>query len=222
MTPPVAPRTKVRSSRAPVGRQGDRDLDDPELGERGPHHHLAGELHACRAQAERQDARPPERAHPAMEVAARAPEQQIAQPGEDRVPDVSIQRRHRAGLDTAEEAVPHHELGAAAQRADERFETAEVVAVVGVGHHDELRTRGRDAGEQRAPVPLDGDVDHAGAQPAGDLLRAVGAAVVGDDHLAVDREVLHGPLRLGDAGGQRLGLVETREHDAQIAHPLDT
>src|SRR3546814_18125245 len=54
-------------------------------------------------------------------------------------------RGHRAGFDPALEAIAHHEVGAAAQSLDERFEILEVVAVVGVTHDDETAACGLDA-----------------------------------------------------------------------------
>ena len=47
-------------------------------------------------------------------------EEQPAEEGQGRVADVAVERRHGALLDAAREAVPHHEVGAAPQRGDER------------------------------------------------------------------------------------------------------
>jgi hypothetical protein len=74
---------------------------------------------------------------------------------------------------------------------------AEVVAVVGVAHDDVTALRSRDASEERASVALLLDGDDAGAELEGDLLLAVGAAVVGDDlYLTVDAELVQGVLSL--------------------------
>ena len=77
--------------------------------------HLAGELHAGRLQVERDHAVPAEAAQAAVEVADLAAEEQPADEGEHRVAEVAVQRRHRARLDAALEAVAHHQVGALAQ-----------------------------------------------------------------------------------------------------------
>ena len=51
-----------------------------------------------------------------MEVVDRDAEEQPAQVGQHRVAEVAVQRRHRARLDAAGEAVAHHQVGAVAQR----------------------------------------------------------------------------------------------------------
>ena len=97
------------------------------------------------------------------------------------------------------------------------LEVGEVVGVVGVAH-DDVACRGRPRcrlqgaavaacarrGTTRAPCV------------AGDLLRAVGAAVVGDDDLAVDAQPLEGCDGLGDAGADRAGLVQARHDDGDF------
>ena len=70
--------------------------------------------------------------------------------------------------------------------------------------------------QQRRAVAARGDGDDARAAFVGDLLRAVGAAVVGDDHLAVDAVSASEALRLVDAGAERLGLVQARQHDREF------
>ena len=65
-------------------------------------------------------------------------------------------------------------------RSTNAVEAGEVVAVVGIAHDDEAAARGPDPAVQRVAVALLGDRHDARACPFGDLLRAVGAAVVGD------------------------------------------
>src|SRR5262249_1505453 len=96
-----------------------------------------------------------------------------------------------AGLDAAAEAVPHHEVGSGAEGLDERPELTEVVAVVGVGHHDELGSGGGDPSDERASVSLNGDVDDARAELTSHLPRTVSAAIVRDDDFALESELLH-------------------------------
>ncbi len=66
------------------------------------------------------------------------------------------------------------------------------------------------------PVAPLGHGDHPCPLGGRDLRRAVGAAVVGHDHLAVDAEAGHGGLGLGDAARQRLRLVEAGEDHREL------
>ena len=120
------------------------------------------------------------------------------------------------GCDPTGEPVAHHQLRPGAQGVDERIEGREVVAVVGVAHDDVPAAGGMDPAEQRAAVPGFGDGHDAGAGGSGDLRRAVGAAVVGHQHLAVDVAAAQVVGRLGDAGRQRLRLVQARHEDRQL------
>ena len=94
----------------------------------------------------------------------------------------------------------------------EARDVAKVVAVVGISHDDELATGSGDAAHQGVAVSLGGNAHNAGSQLLGDFDRTVGAAVVGHDNLARDVGVRNRALRLADAGGQRLFLIQTR-HD---------
>ncbi len=137
-------------------------------------------------QVERADALRVEAAQPAMEIAGLEPEEQPADEAQHRIAEIAVQRRHGAGGDPALEPVAHDEVGAAAQARDERLERTEIVGVVRVAHDDEAAVRGLDAAAQRRAIALLRDRHDAGAQIRGDLLRAVGAAVVGDQDLAGD------------------------------------
>jgi hypothetical protein len=55
---------------------------------------------------------------PAVEVAARAGEEEAAQEGQERVAEIAVQGRHRAEPDRAAKAVAHHQLTALAQLLD--------------------------------------------------------------------------------------------------------
>ena len=54
--------------------------------------------------------------------------------------------RHRTGLDAAAEAIAHHHVVAFAPFRHELRDGGEIVAVVGVTHHDKSAARGRDSG----------------------------------------------------------------------------
>ena len=180
-----------------------RSLDD----------HLAGELHAGGAQVQLVVGVFAEAAQAAVHVAHRGVKEDAADEGQDGVADPPVRPHHRACLDASGEAVAHHQVVAFAQLGDERSNGQEVVAVVGVTHDHELASRRLDAADQGAAVALARHVDDTHPQLPGHRQRAVGAAVVGDDDLRRQAVFLDCLLRLADADGQRLGLVEARHDD---------
>ena len=127
-----------------------------------------------------------------------------------------MQRRHGPGRDASLEAIADNEVATVSQLFDERHERGEVVAVVGIGHDDEPPARRRDPSHERAAVALGLDRHDARAPGLGDGLRAVCAAVVGDDDLAGDAVVGEAGAGFLDADGERLGLVEARHHHADF------
>jgi len=209
----------MRRPGAAVRLQRGRHLLDAQAGQRSPHHHFAGELHSRGLEVQPADGFGVEAAQAAMEIAGADAEEQAAEIAEHRVAEITVQHRHGAGLDAAPETVAHHQLRPVAQARHEGVERAEIVAVVGVAHDDEAATGGGDAAQQGSSVTLLRDRHDARAHPARDLLRAVGAAVVGDQHLARDTGALEETLRLADAGGERLGLVEAGHQDGQFEPP---
>src|SRR4029453_6404936 len=72
--------------------------------------------------------------HPAMDVGEAASVDAVEDPGGDGRSDVSVQGRHRAGLDRARPARPHDELVALPEGPHEGAELAEVIGAVGVAH----------------------------------------------------------------------------------------
>ena len=217
VTPAVTPRAQVRCPGPAVRTEGCRHLDDPQPCQRCPDDHLAGELHAIRTRAESEDSLPPERPHPAVEVADGDAEEQSPDPREHGVAQVTVQCGHRSGRDPALEPVAHDEVSARAQGLHEGADIVQGIAVVGVGHEDELPAGFLDPTAQGGPVAEFRDGDHPGAFVAGDLLRTVGRTVVGNDDLAPDAEAAHRISGLADTHGERLSLVEAREHDGQLA-----
>ncbi len=79
--------------------------------------------------------------------------------------------------------------------------------------------RGFEAAHQRGAVALAGHVDDPGAEAAGDLLGAVGGAVVGDQDLAARAGSLEALLGHPDALADRLLLVEAGHHDRDLDLP---
>ena len=151
-----------------------------------------------------------------MHVADRRVKEDAADPRQDRVADPAVRPRHRARGDAAKESVPDDEVVAAPQPIDERTDGAEVVAGVGVAHDHEVPIGGFDPTDQRVAVATPRHLDHARAELLRDHNRPVGAAVVGDDDLAVETSGFERPLRALDAGGERLGLVQARHDDRDL------
>ena len=112
-----------------------------------------------------------------------------------------MQRGHGSGLDGAGEAVAHNQVVALVERRQEAGQMLEVVAGVGVGHHDVLAAGGLDAGDERRAVAAGGDVDDARAFDQRDGLRAVSRAVIGDEDFAGKVGVADGLRSLANADG---------------------
>ena len=102
-----------------------------------------------------------------------------------------------------------HQVGSVAQLLDEARDFAEVVAVVGVAHHDKRPRAAAIPPMQRVPVTSLGDGNHARARALGDRAGVVGAAVVGDDDLPRNAGARQGFPGPGDAVRERVGFVET-------------
>ena len=91
-----------------------------------------------------------------------------------------------------------------------------VVAFVRITHDHVLAAGGQDSAHQSVAIALFLNVHHPGAQAAGDFLRTVGAAIVGDYNFAADVMLAQGLLRLFYAGAQRFGFVEARHYDGEF------
>jgi hypothetical protein len=110
-------------------------------------------------------------------------------------------------------AVAHDELAAGLELLDEAGDVAEVVGQIGVRHDDVLAAGGAEAGQVGGAVPAARLVHDAGAGLGCEFGGAVARAVVGDDDLAVEGVGLQRVPCASDALGDRLGLVEARNHD---------
>ena len=98
----------------------DRDLAHPEAAAERLEDHLRGELHPGRVEVERRERVAAHRPHPAVGVGDLHAEEEVEQPGEDRVPDVAVEPRHRLAVDRPLEAGAHHEVVAGGEALDER------------------------------------------------------------------------------------------------------
>src|SRR5690348_10778337 len=127
-----------------------------------------------------------------------------------------MQRRHRSAFDSSLEPVAHHQLCAFTQFGDERHEIGEVVAIIGVAHDHVLAAGSTNATNEGISVALVPDGDHPGAGLGGELPTAVGAAVVGNDHLAVDTVLFNESQSFGDTGGNGLRLIEAGNDNGQF------
>jgi hypothetical protein len=145
-------------------------------------------------------------------VAHARAEEEVEGAGQYRVADIAVQPRHRARVDLREAVADDH-VGAVLQRLQKRPDLREVVRVVGVAHEDVAAAGGGEAREVGAAVALAGLANHARTRALGELLRAVGRAVVGDHDLARDPLALHRLERLGDDDRDRVRLVEAWDHD---------
>ena len=211
--PAVPPGAQVRRPRPAVLAERDRDLADAKAEEGRLDDHLARELHPGRPEADAVDRLLPEAADAAVEVRDRDAEEEASEEGEDGVPEPAVKKRHGARLDPALEARAHDEVVPFLEPGHEGGDLAEVVGVVCVAHDDVTPPRRGDSAEERGTVAPLGDGDDPRAGALGDLLRAVGRAVVGHDHLAREpggAERLDGAPH---AAFERLGFVQARHQD---------
>jgi hypothetical protein len=153
-----------------------------------------------------------------MEVTDRRAEKDAPDGRKDRVAEIAVQGRHRAGRDPAPETVAHDEVGAAAQLLHEGVEPGEIVAVVAVAHDDVAPARRRYPRAQSGAVALHRHVDDPRAERLGHRLAAVGGAVIGNHDFPADATALQEPLRLSNAGLDRLRLVQAGHEDRQLGH----
>ena len=109
----------MRRAGATVRRQDRRHLGNRQPLNGRLHHHFAGEFHAGCLQIQPQNRVAVETPQPAMEIAARAMEEQPSDRGQHRIAQIAVQRRHRTRHDAALEAVPHHQRITLPQLRDE-------------------------------------------------------------------------------------------------------
>jgi hypothetical protein len=188
VSPSVAPGSKVRRAASTIGRERRGNLHDCKLLQGGFDHHFTGEFHARRSQIESDDRIASKTTDTAVEITNGAAEQHPANCRENGVSEIAMQSWHRTRFDAAGEAVPHHQIGTAAERLEEWAEVGKVVAVVGVGHDHECALGFGDSGHEGGPVATNRHIDHPCPFISGNALRAIGAAVVGDHDLAINSQ----------------------------------
>lgn len=151
-----------------------------------------------------------------MEIADADTEEQTADPAQDRIAQIPMERRHGPGSDPPLEAVAHDQIHALAQFVHKDLQAGKIVAVIGIAHDGILAARSSDTTQQGSAISFLRHIHHPGAQTAGYLLGSVRAAVVRYQHFTVDAGTLQIGLGLHDAGGQRLGFVQTGHQDSQF------
>src|SRR5580700_8730656 len=87
-----------------------------------------------------------------MEVTAWASEKDPANSRQDRIANVTMQRRHRSRFNAAFESISHDQSVAFAQPGDKCVQVAEIVTVVRVAHDDEAPMRGPNSAQQRSTI----------------------------------------------------------------------
>ena len=220
MTPAVAPGAEVRRAAAAIRRYRCWDLGDAHVEEGCFDDHFRGELHSGRLEIHPESSVFSETPKAAVEVATWIRKQHATDRRQYGIPEIAVEKRHRAGLDAAFESVAHHQVVAVAEFVDERHQTGEVIAVVGITYNDEGAGRSSDTAQKGASVTPSLGVDDACPETLGDLHRPVGTAVVGDDDLAGDAVVTNGTRRLFDASRERFCFVETGHYNRKLWLPL--
>lgn len=151
-----------------------------------------------------------------MKVTDTDTEEQTANPAQDRIAQIAMERRHGPGSDSALETVAHDQIHALTQLVHKDLKAGKIVAVIGIAHDGVLAACGSDPPQQGRAIPFLRHIHHPGPQAAGYLLGPVRTAVVRYQHFPVDAGTLQIGLGLHDAGGQRLGFVQTGHQDSQF------
>src|SRR5438132_176860 len=105
-----------------------------------------------------------------MKVAGGTLEEDFADARQHWIAEVTMQWRHRSGLDAAHESVAHYEVVIVAQLFQEWPKVGEIIAVIRVTHDYVFPARRGDAAHQRIPVSFPFHLDHPGSQTLRDLL----------------------------------------------------
>ena len=123
-------------------------------------------------------------AHAAIRIPHTRMEKIVQDGSDDGISQMLMQNRHCAGLDFAAKAISHDQFGTRAPLGNEQRDLGEIVAVVGISHHNELPFCFLDSLAQCAAIATSSGVHHAGAVFVGDFKRAVGRTIVSDNNLS--------------------------------------
>ena len=194
----------------------DRDLAHGQPAAVRLEDHLRGELHPGRVEVERRQRVAADRSHAAVRVGDLHAEEDVEHARQDRVADEAVEERHRVAVDRPLEARADDEVVSLLELVDERRELLQRVGLVGVAHDDVLAARFCEAREVGAPVAAPRLGDDARAVRGGDLRRAVGRAVVDDDHLTGSSRASDPFERLVDDPPDGLLLVQAGDDDGDL------
>jgi hypothetical protein len=118
-----------------------------------------------------------------------------------------MERGHGARRNAALEPVAHHQVGTVTELLNKWQQAGEIIGIIGVTHDDVFAASGPNSAHQRVAVPLGVDVHDSGSGLPRELLRAVRAAVVGDQDFPVDPVFPHAGQGLAYAGFHGFRLV---------------
>lgn len=121
-----------------------------------------------------------------MKVTDTDTEEQTANPAQDRIAQIAMERRHGPGSDSTLETVAHDQIHALTQLVHKDLKAGEIVAVIGIAHDGVLAACGSDPPQQGRAIPFLRHIHHPGPQAAGYLLGPVRTAVVRYQHFPVD------------------------------------
>src|SRR5438876_1796256 len=142
-----------------------------------------------------------------MEITRWTLKKKPANGGQNGITEVAMQRWHRSGLNTPEKPVTHHQIVPLSQLFQKGSKIIEIIAVVGVTHNYVFSMGGRDTSHECVPVSFPLYTNYQRAQTSRNLLRAVGAPVVGDEHFAIDSQVFERGFCFADTHSQRFGFI---------------
>src|SRR5215470_7270701 len=104
-----------------------------------------------------------------MKIATWAGKEESARPGQNRVAQVTMQKRHCARLYSPLEAIAHDQIEPCSELFYEWLDVAEVVTVIRVTHDDVLAVSRSYPVEDRAAIAFFRHFDDPGACSGGDL-----------------------------------------------------
>ena len=181
--------------------------------------HFSRELHPGALQLETIEHPAGEAAHAAVDVMHRLSEHRPRHQGECGIAKPPVEPRHRSRQHRAaagRKAAALDEFAAPSQFLDESGHVTEVVTVVRIAHDDVTSMRRADTAHQRVSIATQRNGNHTGAQCLGQLYRAVGAAVVRNDHFPRNTRLLQRRKRLLDARPNCLMLVQAGHDDGYL------
>jgi hypothetical protein len=156
------------------------------------------------------------RPHAAVRIRHAHAKEHVEHPRQNRVADPAVRPRHGVLVNAAVEPRAHDQVVPGVERLDESRQLVQRVGLVRVPHDDVAAARLRQPSEVRAPVPA-ARLGHDGGAVRGRYLgRAVGRAVVDDDHLTGTARGLDALPCLVDHCADRALLVEARNDDGDL------